>query len=354
MNPSTPPRNAGSLKASNGGVRIGSATIRLGLKAPLQTKHVSHPEVGDVVVVEVLNENPAYRFLEQPSGVLTKIRTGDQIVGVLGSRQALRGYVGYAPAKLKVNDELCLLNMGGVIGRFIDSTTELGGPIKVRYLGTVVDQNGTVNMKRAALPVAYGITQPRPIVFVVGTCMHVGKTATAARLIEVATAAGYRVGAAKLSGVAAIKDLNKFSSAGAVDVKSFIDCGLPSTVDAENLPLVVKTVINALEGDIVIVELGDGIMGNYKVSDVLTDPTVMRHVSSLILCAGDILAAYGAKKYLDELHIRIHAFSGLATETVTGSEYIQEKFGIPAINGLKHPWKLFEALRLHGAVKNHV
>jgi hypothetical protein len=327
-------------------VKIGSSTLKLWLEAPFNTEHLQHAEVGDVIIAEVLTENPAYPYLEQPDGVLTKLSVGDKIAGVIGSRQALRGFVGYAPTRLKKNCTLSLLNMGGVIGNFIDSVAELGKPIQLRYLGTVVDSDGVVNLKRAALPDAYAIEDTRPIVLVIGTCMNVGKTSTATKLIEIATQAGYRVGAAKLSGVAAVKDLRQFMSAGAVDVKSFLDCGLPSTVDADNLAPIVKTVINALDGDLLIVELGDGIMGHYKVETVLKDVNIMSHVTVVVVCASDLMAAYGTKLYFEQLGIEINAFSGLTTDTVSGSNFIEEKLGVPAINGLKEPWKLFEALQL--------
>ncbi|MEW6736594.1 MAG: hypothetical protein AB1489_35215 [Acidobacteriota bacterium] len=327
-------------------MKIGSSTLKLSLKAPFNTKQLQHAQIGDVIIAEVLSENPAYPYLEQPNGELTKLSVGDNIVGVIGSRQALRGYVGCAPTKLVENGNLSLLNMGGVIGNYIDSTTELGKPIHLRYLGTVVDSDGVVNLKRVVLPEAFAIDGKRPIILVVGTCMNVGKTLTAAKLIEIAAQEGYRVGAAKLSGVAAVKDLRRFMLAGAVDVKSFLDCGLPSTVDAENLAPIVKTVINALLGDLLIVELGDGIMGHYKVETVLKDPSVMSHITAIVVCAGDLMAAYGTKLYFDQLGMEINAFSGLATETVSGSKYIEERLHIPAINGLKQPWKLFEALPL--------
>jgi hypothetical protein len=327
-------------------VKIGSSTLKLWLEAPFNTEYLQHAEVGDVIIAEVLSENPNYPYLELPNGVLEKLSVGDKIAGVIGSRQALRGFVGYAPTRLKENCTLSLLNMGGVIGNFIDSTTELGRPAQLRYMGTVVDSDGVVNLKRAALPEAYEINDERPIILVIGTCMNVGKTSTATKLIEVATQAGYRVGAAKLSGVAAVKDLRQFMGAGAVDVKSFLDCGLPSTVDTENLAPIVKTVINALDGDLLIVELGDGILGHYKVETVLKDPDVMSHITEIVVCAGDLMAAYGTKLYFEQLGIKIDAFSGLATETVSGSNYIEEKLRVTAINGLKEPWKLFEALQL--------
>jgi hypothetical protein len=327
-------------------VKMGSSTLKLRLEAPLKIQYIPYARVGDVVVVEVLSENSRYPNLENPDGSLAKLSVGDRVAGVIGSREALRGFVGHAPDELREGEELALLNMGGVIGRFVDSTTELGPPARVRYLGTVVDNYGIVCTRRSALPGADAIERERPIVLVIGTCMSVGKTTTMAKLIEVASAAGHRVGAAKLSGVGAVRDLRAFEQAGAVDVKSFLDCGLPSTVDAPDLAPIVKSVVNALDGDLLIVELGDGIMGRYKVETVLTDANIMGHVAAVVVCAGDLMAAYGAKLYLDELNIPIRAFSGLATENVTGSSYIEEHFGIPAINGIKDSWGLFEALGL--------
>jgi hypothetical protein len=321
-----------------------SCTSRLGLGGELFLEHVAYPRVGDVVVAEVISENPAYPNVELPDGTLVRISAGDRLVGTLGSRQALHGYVGTAPVSLEPGDTLALLNMGGVMGRFVDSTSSLGEPIRVRYLGHVVDEAGVVNLDRAALPLATEIETPRPIILAIGTCMNVGKTTTLAKLVTTATEAGYRVGAAKLAGVAAVRDLCKFADAGAVDVKSFLDCGLPSTVDAEDLAPVVKTVINAVEGDLLIVELGDGVVGHYHVETVLTDPEIMSSVAAVVVCAGDIMAAYGAKIYLDQLGVRIDAFSGIATENVAGSGFIENWLGIPAINGVKEARRLFAAL----------
>lgn len=323
-----------------------SSTSRLALDATAHIQPVHAASVGDVVVVEILNENPAYPNLELPDGSFVRLKVGDRVVGTLGSRQALRGFVGLAPASLEPDETLALLNMGGVVGRFVDSTTSLGEPVRVRYLGTVVDEHGVLNLNRAALPASDTLASDRPLVLALGSCMHVGKTTTVAKLIEHAAKAGHRVGAAKVAGVAAIRDLREFEAAGAVDVKSFMDCGLPSTVDATDLAPIFKTVVNATEGDFVMVECGDGIVGHYHVDTILTDPDIASRVSAVVLCAGDLMAAYGAKHYLDGLGVEITAFSGLVTENVAGSAYIEQWLGVPAINGIKEPERLFETLKL--------
>ncbi len=331
-------------------MKRGSSTLRAVIGDNLVIQPRSAAQLGDVVAVEVLQVNPNYAHLELLDGATEPLVAGERLIGVLGSRQALRGFVGCVPDALAENDQLSVLNVGGVIGKFLDATTALGEATKVRYLGTLHDERGVVRLQRDALPVADRLLRRRPIVLVVGTCMNVGKTVTAAELIRVATASGFRVGAAKLSGVGAIRDLKKFESAGAVDVKSFLDCGLPSTVDADDLAPIVKTIANALDGDLLIFELGDGIFGHYRVDSVIADADIMASVAAVVACAGDLMGAYGARVYLDQLGVRINAFSGLATENISGSDYLEARLGIPAVNALKYPEKLFATLNLGGII----
>ncbi len=330
-------------------MKFSSATTKLSLTENLQVEKFSDVKTGDVILAEVLSQNSAYPYLEQTDGELSRLEIGDKIIGVIGARQALRGFVGYSPKRINNQNPLSLLNMGGVIGCHVDSAVGLGEPAKVKYLGTVVDHHGIVNMNRSTLPNTSSILKTRQIILILGTCMNVGKTSNAEKIIFSATQAGFKVGAAKIAGVAAIKDLNCFKNAGAIDVKSFLDCGLPSTVDAEDLAQVVKNIINALNGDLLVIELGDGIMGHYKIESVLTDQEIISHVTSIVVCAADLAAAYGAKKYLEEFKIKINVFSGPATDNISGSHYIEEKWGIPAINSVKFPNQLFKLLHARSA-----
>jgi len=55
---------------------------------------------------------------------------------------------------------------------------------------------------------------------------------------------------------------------------SFLDCGLPSTVGAKNLAPVAKAIIarlNESAPDLIVIELGDGILGGYSVESVFED-----------------------------------------------------------------------------------
>src|SRR5882672_3309817 len=71
---------------------------------------------GDIVVVEALEEKRVYDQLELITGRLAHISKDDVIAGTIGSRRALKGFVGDAPAQVRAGDTLNVLNMGGVIG----------------------------------------------------------------------------------------------------------------------------------------------------------------------------------------------------------------------------------------------
>src|SRR5687767_15955617 len=97
--------------------KIGSATSPLNLARTVTiVPSNGTARAGDVVVVRALTDSATYNMLELPTGRLAKINPGDLLIGVLGRRRALKGFVGDVPAAVKIGDELHLLNMGGVIG----------------------------------------------------------------------------------------------------------------------------------------------------------------------------------------------------------------------------------------------
>ena len=97
--------------------KIGSATSPLALaKTVALVPGAGATKAGDVVVVRALTDSATYNMLELPTGRLAKINPGDLLLGVLGRRRALKGFVGEVPATLQSGDQLHLLNMGGVMG----------------------------------------------------------------------------------------------------------------------------------------------------------------------------------------------------------------------------------------------
>src|ERR1044071_2918287 len=133
--------------------KIGSATSPLGLSRTVSIVPEPHtPRSGDVVVVRALTDSATYNMLELPTGRLAKINPGDVLIGVLGRRRALKGFVGDVPLSVNAGDHLHLLNMGGVIGFCTGHHSSLSDAIKLEVVGLVCDEAGRVlNIADAAL-----------------------------------------------------------------------------------------------------------------------------------------------------------------------------------------------------------
>ena len=190
------------------------------------------PRIGDVVVVKALSESATYGNLELPSGRLAKINTGDILLGVLGKRRALKGFVGDVPETVNAGDKLHLLNMGGVIGLCKGHHSSFSDAIEVVVIGVACSEAGEIlNIGDNALQPASKLKPSAPIVVIAGTCMHSGKTVAATEIIKQAANSGLQVAGAKMSGIACLRDTLHMQDHGAVATASFVDCGLPSTVD---------------------------------------------------------------------------------------------------------------------------
>ena len=185
---------------------------------------------------------------------MAKINRNDVLIGVLGRRRALKGFVGDVPESVKTGDKLNLLNMGGVIGVCKGHHSSLSDAIEVEVLGMAVSASHNsisaskimnIVRRRTYKPTDF-LEKSAPIVVVAGTCMNSGKTVAATEIIKQAAHAGLKVAGAKMSGVAALRDTLNMQDSGAKWTASFLDCGLPSTVDYGDLSPVAKAILNHL------------------------------------------------------------------------------------------------------------
>ena len=331
--------------------KIGSATSPLNLGRTVVVVPASEsPQAGDVVVVRALTDSATYNMLELPTGRLAKINPGDVLIGVLGRRRALKGFVGDVPATVNAGDQLHLLNMGGVIGSCTGHHSSLSDAIKVEVIGLVSDEQARVlNIADAALPPRTSLGETAPLVIIVGTCMNSGKTYAATELIKQATRAGMRVAAAKLSGIACLRDTLNMADHGAIAIASFLDCGLPSTVGATNLASVAKTIISRLNEstpDLIVIELGDGLLGGYSVESVFEDTELRAATAGLVFCASDYVGAWGGIELLRRRGIEIDVIAGSVTDSQMGQDFIEKEFGVPAANARRNGAQLFQLIRL--------
>ena len=330
--------------------KIGSATSPLNLSRSLSIIGANGPaRAGDVVVVRVLTDNATYNMLELPTGRLAKVNPGDVIAGVLGRRRALKGFVGDVPETVKAGDELHLLSLGGVIGVCSGHHSSLNDAIKVEVLGLTTNGGGSIrNIADAALPWREALGATAPLVVIAGACMNSGKTYAATEIIQLATRAGMRVAAAKLSGIACLRDTLNMQDHGAIATSSFLDCGMPSTVGADDLAPVAKAIIarlNESAPDLIVIELGDGILGGYSVESVFEDAELRDAMAALVFCASDYVAAWGGIELFSRRGIKVDLIAGSVTDSKMGEDYIQNEFGVPAANARRNGVKLFEIVK---------
>ncbi|HST03125.1 MAG TPA: hypothetical protein VLQ48_00130 [Chloroflexia bacterium] len=316
--------------------KIASATRTANLTHEVEVSRIITAERGNVLVVEALEEQSVYGELELESGRMARIIKGDLIAGVLGERQALKGFVGYVPSRIGPGDVLHMLNMGGVIGLCSSANADFGQPLRVRVVGAVISNGVPANIGRHAVPWQTSLPHSAPIILLSGTCMNSGKTTAACEIIKGLKSRGYRIAVAKLAGVATQRDLLNMLDHGAIAAMSFSDAGLPSTTHTDNcLVPAAKGILAALNEqhpDAIVVEFGDGIMGHYGVDILLGDAELMGHVRAHVLCANDLVATWGGLLFLSQLGLEVDCVSGPTTDNSAGIDYIQGRFNKQAVN----------------------
>ena len=302
--------------------------------------------VGDVVAVRAKAEKRVYGELELAQGRMAKIFRGDVIVGALGARRALKGFVGHCPPEAGPGDELAILNLGGVIGiPDVRQHQDLGAPCPVEFLGFVAD--GEQPARVPALPMTeLAAAALPPLVVVSGTCMASGKTRAACEIIHELSAAGMRIHAGKLTGVACLRDTLVMRDHGAIETISFLDFGLVSTVDVPQIARYGRAALAHLAAgapDLIVLELGDGIMGDYGVCALLTD--LRDAITVHVFCATDPPGAWGGREFLRGERIPIDVVSGPVTDNTVGAGFVRSRLDIPAVNACTSPAALVDEVR---------
>jgi hypothetical protein len=182
-------------------------------------------------------------------------------------------------------------------------------------------------------------TQGVPVIALAGTCMDSGKTAAACAIVGRLRHRGLHVAACKATGVSLRRDILTMEDAGASDTMIFSDLGVVTTT-AENGPALTRSLLSALakrEPDVIVLELGDGLLGAYGVEAILSDELIRDAFTAVILCANDPVSAWGGARILrDSFSIEPAVVTGPATDNAVGVDQIMERLSIPAINALSN------------------
>jgi hypothetical protein len=320
-------------------------------------------EEGVLVAVRVLNNKTRYNQLELTSGRLATVNQGDIIVGALGHRKALRGYSGYLPEELAVGSPVQILNLGGVLGICDSANPEVGAPFECEVLGTVL--HFPYLGERIGVPARVGAgkyvacddldTRGIPVVAIAGTCMDSGKTAAACAIIGRLRNLGLHVAACKATGVSLRRDVLAMEDAGARDTMIFSDLGIVATT-AENGPSLTRALLSGLAAespDVIVVELGDGLLGEYGVEAILKDKAIRDSMTTIVLCANDPVAAWGGTRILrEQFDVAPALVTGPATDNAVGINQIEKRLSLPAINAMTNSVALGNAVVEHLGIGN--
>jgi hypothetical protein len=134
----------------------------------------------------------------------------------------------------------------------------------------------------------------------------------------------------------------------------FSDFGVVCTT-AKNGPAVTRMMLTRLAAqkpDVIVYELGDGILGAYGVEAILRDEGIRDSLHCLVLCANDPVAAWGGVKLLrDDFGIEPGVVTGPATDNDVGKEIIVQRMGVKAINAVTESMQIGDAVTAHVGLK---
>ena len=331
--------------------KIASVTQACGLSREIRIAPEIPCEEGVVLVVEVLNSKSTYNTVELTSGRMAKVSRGDIVVGALGHRKALFGYSGHIPESLKPGDVIQMLNIGGVLGVCDSATPDKGKPFDCKVLGAVLTfpylgERIGIPAKVGYKPLDYSAALSMrgvPVVALAGTCMEAGKTAAASAIIARMRHRGLIVDAFKATGVSLRRDILAFEDSGARRTMIFTDLGIVTTTEKCG-PALTRTMLTEMasgQPDVIVFELGDGLLGTYGVQSILYDTDIKAALTALVLSANDPVAAWGGVKLLRErFGIEPSVVTGPATDNMVGVELIREQMNVEAFNAISNPANL--------------
>jgi hypothetical protein len=240
-------------------------------------------------------------------------------------------------------DEVDLLSRSGIIGVVKAKSSMVKEPTRVKILGFVCDESGSVLNTRN-----YPLIQPRTsvkkqprakMILVCGTSMNSGKSRAAAACCWALTSMGYNVRASKATGTASLKDILLMNDAGARLYADFTYLGYPSTYHLGKSELL--AIFNSLDlkyannpKNFWVVEFADGIIQR-ETAILLNSPEVTSRIYKLVFCANDACGAIGGLGVLKSLGLELDAVSGVCSSSPLHIREIKAFADIPVFNNME-------------------
>jgi hypothetical protein len=310
--------------------------------APLLTDcHLTAPQRAprrDELVLARVVELGQHTGLALGTGRRATLFVGDHVVVAYGARYAPDQFRAVVPADLGVCD---LAAAGGVAGRVIEAHAKMRPPTRLEPVGLVTNPDGTVLTVATAAPVPPVPSLPRrrsggpAVLAVLGSSMNAGKTTAMASLVRGLSLAGYRVGAAKVTGTGAPGDPSLFRDAGAATVLDFTDAGHATTneVPLPTLLGIAQRLVARLadEGaEVVVLEVADGLLQE-ETAALIASHGFATLVDATVFAAADAMGAGAGAATLRQLGLDVLAVTGLVTASPLAADEAQRVTEAPVV-----------------------
>lgn len=314
-------------------VRWGFSTRRVQMpEHAIRVRQAARPCPGDLVLASVKSIGQHSR-LELATGRRSQLYAGDRIVVAYGNRYAPDQFEAEVPADL---GECHLVAAGGIASRMISRNARVKNPTKIEPLGLLAHADGTpLNLRAWRLDSRSIPKSLPPVIVVAGTAMNSGKTTAAASLIKGLQRAGWRVGAAKVTGTGAGGDFWHMKDAGAVCVVDFTDAGYASTYmlapqEVEKVFLRLLSHLGLLRLDAIVVEVADGIL-QMESAGLLASPGFSYYCDGLLFAASDSMGAVAGVQWLQMKGLSVAAVTGSLTTSPLAIREATSALGLPVL-----------------------
>ncbi len=292
------------------------------------------PKPGDLVLarVEALG---SHKRIELTTGRRAHLFPGDEVILAFGSRYAPDQYEAYIPSSLA---DCHMVAAGGIAATAVSWHSRLVGPTSIKPLGLIAGTHGRpLNLADFSLGLACCI-RPEHVFGVFGTSMNAGKTTTAASLVKGLSAAGYRVGAAKITGTGAGGDLWLMRDSGAHEVLDFTDVGMATTFgyDEDTIVTGAMRLLHELGNkgcNIAILEVADGLFQE-ETAALAASEKFRQMLCGTVFAAGDAMGAVGGISTLERLDHSVLGVSGSFTQSPLAIREAQAALSHPIVSAL--------------------
>lgn len=304
---------------------------RVDLDRAVALDRTGAPRAGDVVLAEVATLGHHAR-LENAHGRRETLVVGSRIVVAFGARYASDQFEAVVPDGLGLCE---LVAGGGLAARVRSKHDRAREATRIVPLGMLVDAEGhrlsVADGAREHLPVPSHGSGPLVLV-VAGAAMNAGKTTTVATACRGLAAAGYRVGAAKVTGTGSGNDVWSFHDGGARPVMDFTDLGHPSTwgVPVDELASMLEQSIAHLAHagcEVAVIEVADGLL-QADTAALLQHRVLRERCDGLLFAATDALCGVAGVRWLRDRDLDPLAVTGVVSSSPLAIRELEAEAGV--------------------------